>query len=518
MLTIDQIPRHNARLFGSKLAIADRSDSYTWREAESWVNRIAYVLLDLGLSAGKRVAILAQNSANLVLLNYAAARTGALAVPLNYWLRERELGALLAELAPAALVYSSEYRAAALAAVELAGTGTPCLLLADDEPEGAQSVMSRAASLSERAPLASMADEGDPYMVIYSSGTTTGKSKGVVRTHRLAFLNAMNAALEFQATESDRIVLSTPNFHVSFWDTQMQWVCLCGGSVWVEAAFRPDSVLLAMAEFKATIVFGIPTTYRQMLGAAEFSRHDFSAIRLVILPARVETNFVREVADAFRVSVREVRNGWGMTETGPCCVFLRGDDWVSRPGASGRDVHLMETRVVDADGAELGPGQVGEIAVRGDILTPGYLDAPEETAAAFRDGWFFTGDLGHKDDEGFLYFFERKKAVIKRGGENISAQEVEAFLSSHPAVAEVAVIPVPDPHWDETPLAVVVLNPGAVVTADELTAYCRAGLAGFKVPQHFEFTEELPHVSLGKIAKQQLVAAYAPRFAAEVRA
>lgn len=255
----------------------------------------------------------------------------------------------------------------------------------------------------------------------------------------------------------------------------------------------------------ATGFFGVYTSLQKLLNWPGFAASDKSSMRRLQLPFKIsDPERLRGIAAAFGVALRDVYSGWGMSETGPLAININGEEWASHPGAMGKPLPSVRLRIVDEDGHPVSVGEVGEIEVGQECVFDGYLNNPEENARAFRNGWFRSGDKAYLDADNFVHFFSRAKDVIKRGGENISAVEVEEYLETAPQIAHAAVIAVPDPYWEETVMAFVELNNGASMSADEVRQYARGGLATYKVPQHVAFVDALPMVSVGKVAKQVL--------------
>lgn len=494
MTSVADIFRRNGRLYGARPGVIDRSRRLTWREVDVLSNRIANWLPSRGLVKGAKVAILSENSALLYVFGAALAKAGVVMAPMNYLLRDEECARNLDDLGADALFYGGGY---ADKAQRIAGGRFALDALFD-----LRVVEAAAASFPDRDPAVPIAPE-DWYSIIYTSGST-GRPKGVIRSHRLSFMNGLVGSMERRFDRNDVSILYTPNFHVSFWDSQASIAVIRGGAIVVMERFDPEEYLHWVETERITSFYGVHTSLKKLIEAPAFGRADLRSIKRLILPFKIaEPQRLRQLSAMFQVDIPYMFSGWGMSETGPLALNVSGDDWIARPGTTGRDVLTVETRIVGADGQTARPGDVGEIEVRAESVFSGYWNRPEETAKAFRNGWFRTGDAAYRDEDNFVYFFSRARDVIKRGGENISAQQVEDQLMESPLIADAAVIGVPDPHWEETVAAFVVAADRAL-TVDAVIAHARTGLATYKVPQHVFIIDELPKVTVGKVSKYLL--------------
>jgi fatty-acyl-CoA synthase len=494
-----------ALLTPRKTALVDAATGarYSYAGLNARANRAAHLLRhQLGIAAGDRVAILAPNRIEQLDLIFACGKLGAIAVPLNWRLTPPELAAILHDCTPRALAYAPEY--AAVAAGLCAGPERP-RLLALGVAAGADVALAAAYEAPGEAPaVESPVEPEDPALILYTSGTT-GRPKGAVLSHRMLVWNSINTIVGWELSAQDVTITHTPLFHTGGLNVLTLPLIHCGGTVVLAERFDPARCLELIAAERVTVLFAVPTMFQMMLDAPGFARADLSSVRFFISGgAPCPAALIR----AYQARGAPFRQGYGLTEVGPNCFTLQPEDAIRKAGSVGVPNMHLDARIVDDAGRDLPPGAVGELILRGPVVCSGYWNNPDATAAALRDGWFYTGDLVRRDPDGYYFVVDRKKEMFISGGENIYPAEVENVLSAHPAVAEVAVIGVPDPTWGEVGRAVVVLRPGQQATAAELLAFCREQLARYKIPKSVVFAGELPHHATGKIARQEVRARY----------
>jgi long-chain acyl-CoA synthetase len=482
-------PLDHARLTAPhKEAIVCGADRLDYDALWSRCRRLAGYLDGLGLHRGDRVAIVAANCHRYLEAYLALPSAGYVIVPLN-------TRSTVAEL---------EYAAVDSQARVLLTDREPSTLDSHFEhvirmPEGYEEAIADAMP----ATLGIHVHEDDLAGVFYTGGTT-GKAKGVMLTHRNLIANTWTALSWSRLTHDDRWLIMAPLFHAAGTCAVLATVWVTGTQILVSPS-SPGDVLDLIERERATVTLAVPTT----LAAAsdeQFARpRDVSSLRLLSHGASpVATEILRRAAKAFPEA--ELLHLYGTTETSPIATALPHEELLlGTPAARscGYPALGVQVRVLDLEGAAVPPGEVGEVVIRGANVTTGYWNKPEETAAALRDGWYHTGDLGYLDDECRLYLVDRLKDMVVTGGENVYTVEVEEVLYSHPRVAEASVFGVPDDRWGESIYAVVV--PRDEVTADELIEYCRERIARFKVPKHIAVSAEpLPRSGAGKILKRQL--------------
>ena len=486
----------------------------TYREFGTRVRKAAGALRALGVGKGDRVAVLMLNCHHYLELYAACFELGALIVPLNIRLAAAEIVYTVNDAEAAVLVVDETLRPLVEAARPALTTVREYIYAG---PAGSEASMLPPGMRPYEALVSAAEELRDPPEIgeediaglFYTSGTT-GHAKGVMLTNRNIAANALQIAGYFLPRTDSRVLHSAPMFHLS--GGPSAWLFFWfGGAHVVQHVFDPKSALALVERERITNVTWVPTMINMLLAHPDAERTDFSSLRLVaygaspIAPDRLK--------QALRVFGCQLIQAYGMTEAAPVLTLLLpeehepdGDERaVRRLLSCGREVPGVTVRVVAPNGKDVAPGEVGEIIARGATLMVGYWRKPEATAAVLRDGWYYSGDLGTVDDEGFIYMVDRAKDMIVSGGENVYSTEVEAALYSHPAVLECAVVGVPDDMWGEAVKAIVVLRPGAQATVDELIAHCRERIAGYKCPRSVDFLPEvLPKGGSGKILKREL--------------
>ncbi|NBC18481.1 MAG: AMP-binding protein [Bacteroidetes bacterium] len=465
-------------------------DEYTYGACHRIGTRLAHGLLDrYDLAPGDRVAILAENTLEHVLLFIAAQKAGLILVPLNFRLAVPELQYIVGDSDPAVLFYSDDY-AETVDALTTDARRAP-LATVDDliDGEGA-------------APILDVDPPGldDPLMLLYTSGTT-GRPKGALITHGMLFWNAVNTEMRLDLTSADVSFNAAPFYHTGGWNVLLTPFLLHGATTYLLDRFDPARLLRLCDAAPMTILWGVPTMLKMMSDDPAFDEVSLETVRYAIVGGEA---MPEPLIRTWQQKGVPIRQGFGMTEVGVNCFSLPERDAMRKIGSIGFPNFYIDTRVVDDDGQDVPQGETGELLMCGPVVTPGYWRDPEATAAAIDNGWFHTGDLVRVDDEGYFYVVGRKKEMYISGGENVYPAEVEAILYTLDGVAEAAVVGVPDPQWGETGLAYLACAPDASLTADDVQAHCRAHLAAFKVPRHVRFLDELPKGHSGKILKKAL--------------
>jgi len=462
---------------------------WTYALAETRARAMAAHLRGLGVGRGDRVGVYAQNCPEFVFLFLACVKLGAILVPLNFRLTPAETDVLLNDAEPVLLVHDA---AMAPAAAELTSAPEARATVDDLAPV----IDAGEADFAPDRP----GELDDPVMILYTAGTT-GRSKGVIVTHRMLLWNSINTALRLDITSADHSQAYAPFFHTGGWNVLLTPFLHAGASHTLMSAFEPDRVLELMAAEGTTIFWGVPTMMRMLAESPRFADTDLSTVRYVVVGG---APMPLDLIDLWHARGVFIRQGYGLTEVGPNTFSLHHDDAVRKRGSIGFPNFYIDARAVRADGTAAGVDEPGELWLRSEVVTPGYWRRPEATAEAIVDGWFRTGDVVRRDAEGFWYVVDRKKNMFISGGENVYPAEVEAVLESHPDVAEAGVVGVPDPKWGEVGQAFLVTRDGAAPDPETLTAYCRERLAGYKTPRHFAFVAELPRNAVGKIDRKAL--------------
>ncbi len=498
----DWIQRHAERT-PDRLALVDAATGrrFTYAQFNERANRLAsYFVERLHLRPGDRVSILAQNSSDYYEVLWACARVGAILNTLNWRLAEPELDYIVGDCAPRVLVHDLEFAPAA-AALRAAHGLEATLALGDGDPaEGAVPYEAALAAGRPEGVPAPRLRYDDTWAILYTSGTT-GRPKGAQVTYGNFFYNAvgMGAAIELTARDVNLNVL--PAFHAGGLGLYAGPTHHAGGALIVQRAFDPATLLGLIEAHRVSVILLVPAIYLALARFPDFDRYDLSSVRHW---GSGGSSLPPSLVHDFAARGLIIQQGFGMTETGPTVFIIDRENAVRKAGSVGKPVLHTDVRIVDREGRTLGPGEVGELLIRGGNVTTGYWNRPEATAEALRDGWLHSGDAATYDEEGFYTVVDRWKDMFISGGENVYPAEVENVLYRHPAVAEVAVIGVPDPRWQEVGRAVVVLKAGRRATAEELIDFCQGKLARYKIPKSVVFVEGLPRTAAGKVLKREL--------------
>jgi fatty-acyl-CoA synthase len=481
--TIGRWLEDRARNTPSRIAIDFAGEQITYRALDLRASRMAAALTARGVARGDRIATLTANSPDHVALLFACARLGAALQPLNWRLAPTEVRYQLDDAEPRLLVIAPEHG-------ELAGDAggpVPRVGFHDLDEDGPPQVVD--------------VRDDDPLLLSYTSGTT-GKPKGAVLTHG----NCFWANLCFDRTSGiadDDVALQVlPQFHSGGWNVQPLLTWWKGATVVLEPSFDPARALRLIGEKRVTTMMGVPATYLFMAEQPEFAEADLSSLRLAVVGGAPMPESLLRTWHERGVGIVQ---GYGLTEAAPNVLCLSPEDAVQKLGFAGKPYPHVDVALRDPDsGALLEGPATGELVVKGPNVFTGYWRNPEATAAAFADGWLLTGDLADRDEEGYYRIVGRLKDLVISGGENIYPAEIEDVLHAHPAVAEAAVVGVPDERWGEVCLAFVALRPGAGADEEELLEWCRGRLARFKVPKGVSFVDALPRSAMNKVLKDEL--------------
>jgi fatty-acyl-CoA synthase len=465
--------------------------TWTWGELEARVARTARWLVDdLALEPGDRVAVLAYNHPCFFELLFACLRAGVVLAPLNFRLAPAELDALAALSGARVLLVDHGNRATTEAMDHPLAQAPLALEDLEAAPEGSPGAPSR-------RPFAPRGMD-DSALLLFTSGTT-GLPKAAVLPVRQLFYNAVNTLLAFGLTGDDATLLYTPLFHTGAINVLAMPLFQCGGHVVIHEAFDAGRVLAEVQRRGISTIFGVPTTFQMLVEHEDWATRDLSSIRLCLCGgAPLTVSLIRRYQDRGLV----LTQGFGMTEVGPNCFYLPPHEALERAGSVGKPMPYSQARVVVGD-REAEPGEVGELWLSGPHVCLGYHDNPEATAGALSDGWFHTGDLVKRDVDGFFFVAGREKEMFISGGENVYPAEVEVALGAHPAVAECAVVGMPDSRWGEVGCAFVTLR-GADLDPAAVKLWLRERLAPYKVPKRFVVLDELPRNASGKAHKPTL--------------
>jgi fatty-acyl-CoA synthase len=485
--TVDGVLRRSARRTPARLAVEYRDRTWTYEELDDAVSRAASVLLGEGLTRGDRVAAYGHNSDAYLVAFLACARAGLVHVPVNQNLTGDDLAYLVGQSGSSLVLTDPDL------AARLPG-GVPTLPLRDAD----DSLLARLAAAQPYDGPEPRTD--DLVQLLYTSGTTA-LPKGAMMTHRALVHEYLSAIAALDLSAGDRPAHSLPLYHSAQMHVFLLPCLAVGATNLILDAPDGDQLFDLIEAGRVDSLFAPPTVWIGLSNRPDFATRDLSGLRKAYYGASVMPVPVLERLRE-RLPKLGLYNCFGQSEIGPLATVLAPDEHKGRLDSCGRTVLFVDARVVDDSGQEVPDGTPGEIVYRSPQLCEGYWDKPEETAEAFRDGWFHSGDLAVRDAHGYFTIVDRVKDVINSGGVLVASRQVEDALYTHEAVAEAAVIGLPDEKWIEAVTAVVV--PRAEVTQDELIAHARAKLPHFKAPKRVLFVDELPRNASGKILKREL--------------
>ncbi|WP_329519534.1 acyl-CoA synthetase [Spirillospora sp. NBC_01491] len=503
--------RRTALRYPDRIAVVDGTRRATYAEFDAGVNRAARALAARGLAKGDRLALLSHNCWEYAVLVFATARLGAVLVPVNFMLGAEEIAFILTHSGAAGMIAEDALVPVADAALAAAGvTGGVRGGIGGDRGvagTGWEDVAGWIDGPGDATEPDVLVGDDDPLRLMYTSGTES-RPKGVMLSSRSLIAQYVSCVVDGEMSADDIEVHSLPMYHCAQLD------CFFSVDVYLGATSillpQPDPALLleTIERERASKLFAPPTVWISLLRHPDFGTRDLSSLRKGYYGASA---MPVEVLGEIRRRLPDVRlwNFYGQTEMSPLATILGPDEQLSHAGSAGRASLNVETRVVDPAGRPLPPGEVGEIVHRSPHAALGYHNDPERTAEAFADGWFHSGDLGILSADGHLSVVDRKKDMIKTGGENVASREVEECLHGLDGVAEVAVFGLPHPRWIEAVTAVVVPRDGADLTPERVLAHAREHLAGFKRPKHVVLADALPKNPSGKILKRDLRERYA---------
>ncbi|WP_293780128.1 long-chain fatty acid--CoA ligase [uncultured Aeromicrobium sp.] len=498
---------HHAAVRPEKTALAWRDGRRTYSELLRRAQTMAAALADHGVSKGDVVALLMQNRPEFIEMIYAINRLGAVFMPLNFRLAIPEWRYIIEHSQARAVVTEPEFHHDLAETID--GLNVDIVLTVgepDDQlsarPDGILDLEAFIAPYSDtEMPVCDVA-RSDLQRLMYTSGTTS-RPKGVRITHENFAWKNLGMLLQFGWNDTEVTVVGGPLYHVGALDMGGLTTLHAGGTLVLQRRFEAANLLSLIEEHRGTSVWLAPAMVNAILQSPGLRHHDLSSLNLILSGGeKMPESRLRQILDA--LPHVWFADAYGLTETVSSDTFMDRAHMVSKLGSVGLPLPHQQIRVVDADGKPVPPDTIGEITVRGPKVFDGYWRDEAATAAAIRDGWFHTGDMGRMDEDGYLYIEDRKKDMIVSGGENIASPEVERALFEHPAVLEAAVIGHPDPRWGEVPSAYVVLKPGEHASAEELVDFCRQRLAKFKVPKYVTFIEALPRTPSGKVLKRNL--------------
>ncbi|MFC9356073.1 acyl-CoA synthetase [Rhodococcus sp. NPDC057014] len=503
--SIGDIPRRSAARFPDKLAVVHRDVRLTFAEFDAVIDRVAAALHAEGLTPGDRLALLSHNCWQYPVLNFATARLGVVLVPINFMLTGGEIGYILDDcdadafvvedaLVPVAETALAESKGSVRvrAAIPLAGAGVP-----DGWVSTAGWTVGEFASPPEV-----FVEDDDVVRIMYTSGTES-RPKGAMLTSRSLMWQYISCIVTGGMSSDDVEVHALPLYHCAQLDNFLSTDIYLGATSIIVDGPDPRVLLRTIETERVTNLFCPPTVWISLLQSPEFEHTDLRSLRKGYYGASpLPVEILREMNR--RLPGIRLWNFYGQTEMASLATALGPEDQETRGGSAGKPALNVETRIVDDRNQPVPAGEVGEIVHRSPHATVGYLGQPEKTAEAFAGGWFHSGDLGYLDEDGYLWVVDRKKDMIKTGGENVATREVEETLYELDGVGEAAVFAVPHPRWIEAVAAVVVPSAGVELDEKDVVEHCRARLAGYKVPKYVIVADSLPKNPSGKILKRVL--------------
>jgi len=492
---------HFTQFQGDRLALVDLASDrrFTYAQANDRAGRLAALLRhEYGIEKGDRIGILASNCTDYLEVQFACAKLGAVFLPLNWRLTVPELSFIAGDAGPKIMIHGPEFAETSAAVAKEVGFEHLLLTNGDGSDSPYEQGISRQSEAVEMVDLT----HDDLWTIMYTSGTT-GLPKGAMITHGMTFWNCINLGNPHRITPDAVQLTVLPLFHTGGLNCYSNPVLHAGGTVLVMKTFDPAEALRLISDpdLGITHFFGVPANYQFMAQQPEFADADLSRLQMAGVGGAPVPVPLLEIWDRRGLGLAQ---GFGMTETSPAVLALDSRDAMRAPGSAGKPVLHNQVKIVDEDGNEVAPGEMGELWCKGPNITPGYWNRPEATASTITDGWLHTGDAARMDENGFYYIVDRTKDMYISGGENVYPAEVENVIYQLDQIAEAAVVGLPDDKWGEIGCAVVVLKPGAELSANDLIGHCRANLATFKTPKRVEFIQALPRNATGKVLKRTL--------------
>ncbi len=480
------------RLTPTKVAIVDISwgsrEEYTYGDASRAADNIAVLLEEKGIKKGERVAVLSYNNAEYLFLYLATIKKGIILAPLSWRANPRELAFMIDDVEPSLLFYQKDFEELLKESLKISSV-KPNLI----DIEELRGIHRRPTDKTYKKEEIMLEDIS---MLLYTGGTT-GTPKAAMIPYRQVIWNAINTILSWGLTQDDLAPLFFPFFHTGGWHVITIPLYMVGGRIIIVKRFDPEEALDIIKREKPTIIIGVPTTFYMIAKSPRFKEIDFSSVKFFKSGGGMSSYSLMKLY--WEKNARYFQ-GYGLTEAGPNLLYTPPEDMEKKPMSVGKPSMFAELKIVKEDGSEAKSNEVGELLVRGPIVFSGYWKRSEETKnTIMEDGWVRTGDLFIRDDEGHYYFVERKKFMIKTGGENVYPFEIEEHIREHPAVDEVAVFGVFDAKWGEAVAAVIKPKTGYEISIQEIKSYLRTKIAGYKIPKHIWIVDEIPKTPIGKV-------------------
>ncbi|WP_078428043.1 class I adenylate-forming enzyme family protein [Alkalihalobacterium alkalinitrilicum] len=495
--------QRQAQKYASKLAIQFEGTSFTYAQFNARVNQFVHGLRSIGVVKGDRVAVLLHNCNQYIEAFWAAAKLGAIIVPVNWRLNPKEVQFILDNSSTKVLVYGNGFKETVEETSSLTSTVQHFIRVEGMEGLG-EDYETFIAKYSSSEPVQDEIELDDIFMIMYTSGTT-GLPKGVMLTHNNIFWTSLNQIEDYPLLPNDHSLIVAPLFHVGGLLMFSLPAIHNGSSMVILRKFDVEEILKTISEEKATMMFCAPTMFHMIAEKGHLvEKYNMDSIRFMLSGGAV---LPMPVIDRMQELFPKAKftEGYGLTEAASCTSMLSPEH---KRGSVGKPFLYNEIRVIDGQGNDVPVGQVGEVAQAGPTVMKGYWNNPKATEETFVGRWLKTGDLGRFDEDGFLYIIDRKKDMIISGGENIYPKEIETILYQNKNISEATVIGVPDEKWGEAVMALIVLKPECRMTETEVINFCTNYLASYKKPRFVKFLDELPKNPSGKILKHVLKKKY----------
>ncbi|PLR78766.1 o-succinylbenzoate--CoA ligase [Bacillus sp. V3-13] len=501
-LNYSSVIRRWAREQPEKEVIVYQDRRITYKEFNNRVSALAQGLLNLGVKKGDIIGILLYNCSEFLEIIFAANRIGAVFLPLNFRLAADEISYILNHAGANVLVTEGDFHETIDSIRDELNEIHHYITLSNELNSNWKSYHNMISTNSGIHVPDAHIELSDLHRLMYTSGTTS-RPKGVMISYENLYWKNIGHIWTFDIVPEDKTLITGPMYHVGGLDLTTTGTLYRGGSVVIMRNFNPQKLLETIEAERPTNVWLAPAMIIMLLQKDNIRDYNLDSIRYIIAGGeRMPESLIKNVQDIFK-------NAWfcdayGLTETVSGDTFVPRDKTFEKLGSVGIPCIHLDVRVVDHNGADVPPGEVGEIVLRGPKVTKGYWKNEEATKNAIKNGWFHTGDMGRLDEDGYLYILDRKKDMIISGGENIASLEVERVLYEHPSILEAAVVGIPHQKWGEVPKAFIVVKEGESITMDEIKNFCVNKLAKFKIPKQFEIIKELPRNPSGKVLKRIL--------------
>lgn len=501
--TLSDLLTRTAARVPEKQAFIYRDRLVTYEQLEHLVNQTAHGLTKKGVKQGDRIALLSKNNLDFVVVMFAVARMGAVLIPVNYMLTATDITYILEHAEVNSVFASDEYTPLLNEAIADADVSIEHrIMLEADESNGKWKTLKQIQFAENQTLFEANISDDDLAQVLYTSGTESNP-KGVMLSHKSIISEYVSCVVDGKMNENDTLIHALPFYHSAQLHVFLGPSIYLGASGIILDEATPSTIMKAIADYRANQLFAPPTVWIALLRHDEFDSFDLSTLEKCYYGAAImPREILKELAE--RLPNARFWNFYGQTEVAPLATALQPEDQLRKLGSAGRATLQVETKIVDDQDDEVPRGEIGEIVHRTPHAMLGYLNDPEKTAEAFKNGWFHSGDLATMDEEGYITIIDRKNDIINTGGVNVASREVEEVIYQMKEVAEVAVVGLNDDYWIEAITAVVVLKGNQKLTDEEIIAYCHQELSPFKSPKAVHFLDALPKNPSGKVLKKDL--------------